>query len=239
MDPTNAVQKGLLELKEALGRDSHVTKTFQARLAYIVANAVVGMIRLISLTLLFSGRTVPTLCLLEILMCASGNIFYDGPSPTMDILRAYLESGSSGLAMDPSIKVDLVAFELIPYCCKLLRSDKSFVAAGDDGVCLLLNPNHPTYSVESLRALATSYLYLFKWCKWTPFITGHGSLVSNVLGVVARAPPGLPMVMEVGELCADILVHHPHLAGARVNLQVHPSAIDRAVNSVFDLVFYI
>ena len=151
MDPTKAVPKGLLKLKEALGRDSHVTKTFQARLAYIVKNAVVGMIRLISLTLLFSGRTVPTLCLLEILMCASGNIFYDGPSPTMDILRAYLESGSSGLAMDPRVKVDLVAFELIPFCSKLLRSDKSFVAAGDDGVCLPLNPNHPTYSVESLK----------------------------------------------------------------------------------------
>ena len=135
---------------------------------------------------------------------------------------------------NPSLKVDTFCMECIPFCAKFVQAAKS--VPGADGACVPSNPNHPTYSVETLRALFISYLYLFKWVKWNPYFTAHGTLVADVLVAIGRAQPGLPMVMEVGELCTDILVHHPHLAGDRVNSQVHSSFGDRSLPMVLPLI---
>jgi hypothetical protein len=129
-------------------------------------------------------------------------------------------------------KIDSVALELIPFCAKLLKKSDAKVLVGDDVACLPHNPSHPTYSIETLRNLFISYLYLFKWVKWDPYLFPHGTLSSDVLGSVGRLIPGLPMVMDVGYLCGDILAHHPLLAGNRVHAQVHPSFIDRSLSSV-------
>lgn len=128
----------------------------------------------------------------------------------------------------PGTNVDTVSMELIPYCGKYMKKK----GAKKDGVCLPPNPTHPTYSIDTLRSLVICRLYLFKWVKWNPFINGHGSHVASVLGAVGRSPPGLPLVMEVGELCQDILAHHPHLAGDRVSNHIHPANFNRTLNSV-------
>ena len=53
-----------------------------------------------------------------------------------------------------------------------------------------------------------------------------------MIGSVGKLIPGLPMVMEVGQLFSDLLFHHPHLSGDRVHNQVHPSYINRSLSSV-------
>jgi hypothetical protein len=63
----------------------------------------------------------------------------------------------------------------------------------------------------------------------------HGSLVSSVLGAIGTLRAGLPMVMDVGELCSEILAYHPQLVGPRVHNHVHPSFVDRNLSSVLFL----
>jgi hypothetical protein len=135
----------------------------------------------------------------------------------------------------PGTNVDTVSMELIIYCAKYMKKK----GAKKDGVCLPPNPTHPTYSIDTLRSLVICRLYLFKWVKWNPFINAHGSHVASVLGAVGRSPPGLPLVMEVGELCQDILAHHPHLAGDRVHNQIHPAFIVRSLDSVLLSILFI
>ncbi len=135
--------------------------------------------------------------------------------------------------------MDTLCIEMIPFCAKHLRGKDVKVVSGADGACFPSNPNHPTYSVHTLRCLFISYLYLFKWVKWNPTFITHGAVVSSVLGGSGKAPTGLPMVMEVGSLDTEILAHHPHLSGNVVHNQVHPSFIDRSLPSVLLLFFII
>ncbi len=128
--------------------------------------------------------------------------------------------------------MDTLIIEMIPFCSKLLRGEKAKIISGVDGACVPLNPSHPSYSVETLRNLFISYLYLFKWVKWDPVFIAHGSLVSSVLGAEMRLHDDLPYCMEVGSLCKDILAYHPDLSGNRVHDQVHPSFIDRSIPEV-------
>jgi hypothetical protein len=129
--------------------------------------------------------------------------------------------------------------EMIPFCSKLLRKEDVKITSGEDGACLPSNPAHPTYDIETLRCLFISYLYLFKWVRWDPYFIAHGTLVSRVLGSVVELHDELPMVMEVGPLCSDVMAFHPNLTGYRVHNQVHESFIDRSLSSVYLLFFII
>jgi hypothetical protein len=218
-------------IKKALGKACHLEKAIMERVKVLQANPGTGT----------------TLLLADALMCASKSKAYDESSPTIDIFRCYSDSFQSGIRIyykyialesDPSIKFDTCCFETIPHCVQLAvgKSAAERMRGGEDGVCLPKDYDGECHSDQSLRCLLIAYLYLFRWVKWDPYFTSHGSLVARVICSEARTCDDFSRMMELGELESSILEYHPGLVGRRVLVLVHESLVDRGLGVVSRLV---